>query len=123
MQSARNTSGLDDLRGKTIDRADSSLTLLVIRFDDGSGLLLEAVGDATDPEISWAVKPAHLLPEAKDAVCAVDWGWIAGAKIEQVSGSKGSVRFQLDPAGPLTVSALVWQGAPFLAFQPFKQPR
>lgn len=123
MESAKNTAGLSDLRGKTIERADSSLTLLVIRFDDGSGLLLEATGDATGPEISWAVKPAHLLPEAKDAVCAVDWGWIAGARVDQVSGSKGSVRIQLDPAGPLTISALVWQGAPFLAFQPFKRSR
>jgi hypothetical protein len=123
MQGARNTAALDDLRGKTIERADSSLTLLVIRFDDGSGLLLEATGDATDPEISWAIKPAHLHPEAKDAVCAVDWGWIAGATIVEVSGSRNSVRFQLNPAGPLTVSVLNWQGAPFLAFQPFKQSR
>ena len=57
-----------------------------------------------------------------DAVCAVDWGWIVGSTIAAASLADGTLRLTLDPAGPLTVSAATWQGAPLLAFQPYREP-
>ena len=123
MPSAEKVATMEDVCGKEIQRADSELTSFVIRFADGTGLLLTAIGDAANPQISMTSIEAGALPDTKDAVCAVDWGWISGSMITRATASEGLVKFQLDPAGPLSVSALVYQGAPFLAFQPFKPAR
>lgn len=123
MLSTNNVQALDAVAGKQIERADSSLTAFAIRFADGSGLLLEAAGDASRPEISIETRAAEALPEAADAVCAVDWGWLAGSTIIKATSSAATVHFRLEPAGPLSVSALAWQRSSFLAFQPFRPAR
>ena len=123
MPGAEKTATAEDVCGKQIERADSELTSLAIRFADGTGLLLLAAGDAAQPRVSMTMVEAEALPGATDAVCAVDWGWIAGSTITRASASDGLVKLQLDPAGPLSISALLYQGKPFLAFQPFRPAR
>jgi hypothetical protein len=123
MPSAEKAATVEDVCGKEIRRADSELTSFSIRFADGTGLLLKAAGDAANPQISVIPVAAEALPGVTDAVCAVDWGWISGSTITRATASEGLVKFQLEPAGPLAVSALVYQGAPFLAFQPFRPAR
>ncbi len=120
MHGAEKAVTLDDVCGREIQSCESELTSFAIRFADGTGLLMTAAGDATSPQVSVSIVPSDSLPTTKDAVCSVDWGWIAGSTVTKAAASTGSVKLQLDPAGPLSVSALVYQGAPFLAFQPYK---
>ena len=123
MQGAEKTAILEDVCGKEIRSSESELTSFAIRFVDGTGLLMTAAGDATSPRVAVSIVPADSLPAGKDAVCSVDWSWIAGSTVAKVTASGSSVKLQLDPAGPLAVSALIYQGAPFLAFQPYKPAR
>ena len=74
------------------------------------------------PRVSVARLPASSLPQLEDAVCTVDWSWIVGSTVRAASLAEGRLRIELEPAGPLTVSAALWQGAPFLAFQPYRAP-
>ena len=60
------------------------------------------------------------LPALEEAGCAVDWSWIAGSLLRGARLAAGRLQLELDPAGPLTVSAALWQGRPFLAFQPYR---
>ena len=117
------SAALAGVLGRRVERASSSLTLFAVALDQGAGLLAEArqVGDA--PVVGVSAPPASALPELDEAVCAVDWGWIAGSTIRGASLQGGQLRLDLDPAGPLTVSAAIWQQAPFLAFQPYRPPR
>jgi hypothetical protein len=109
--------------GRRVERASSSLTQFAVVLDAGAGLLAEAsqVGEA--PVVGVATPAASTLPALAEAVCAVDWGWIAGSTIRGASLEGGQLRLDLDPAGPLTVSAAIWQQAPFLAFQPYRPAR
>jgi hypothetical protein len=114
---------LADVVGRRVESASSSLTLFAVELDGGAGLLAEArqIGEAAVVGVS--APPASALPALDEAVCAVDWGWIAGSAIRGASLQGGQLRLDLDPAGPLTVSAAIWQQAPFLAFQPYRPPR
>jgi hypothetical protein len=105
--------------GKTIKDALSSLTTFSCEFTDGTALLLQAA-DFINPSIGSKVVPVSEMPRDADAVCKVDWGWIVGSKIENFRQDKKTAKFQLDKAGPLTISVQVWQNKPFLAFQPYK---
>lgn len=105
---------------RRVERAASSLTRFSVTFDDGSGLILEATLREGAPDVAASLVPAIELPEDTDAVCRVDWKWIAGSRITAVERTAGAVQFALDPAGPLKVSAQLWQASPFLAFQPFR---
>jgi hypothetical protein len=107
------------LSGKTIKAAFSSLTNFACEFDDGSGLLLEAAEGPT-PRIDGNLVEANALPRDNDAVCRVDWSWIVGSKINRAKLTENAAQLQLDKAGPLTISVQMWQGKPFLAFQPFR---
>jgi hypothetical protein len=108
------------LVGRRVEGASSSLTLFAVALDAGVGLLAEArqVGEA--PVVGVTTPAASALPALAEAVCAVDWGWIVGSTIQRTGLEGGQLRLELDPAGPLTVSAALWQGAPFLAFQPYR---
>ena len=110
------------LIGKRIARADSSLKNFSVALNDGSGLQIDAVDEEGEARLLVTLPGADSLPNAKEAVCAVDWSWIYDSTIKNASVDSARVRLQMDPAGPLTISVSVWQGSPFLAFQPFKPP-
>lgn len=107
------------LQNKVIRAAFSSLTNFSCEFTDGTGLVLEAV-DPSAPKVEAKVVSADSLPRESDAVCKVDWSWIVGSNIKDAKLSDKAVQLQLDAAGPLAISVQVWQGKPFLAFQPFR---
>jgi hypothetical protein len=116
---------LDDVTtcvGAKIIRANSSLRNFAIELSDGRGLLMEAVNDsdAEEPAIAMTLVKATALPALNEAVCSVDWSWIYGSTIKQISAGAKMVRFQLENIGPLNVSVGTWQGSPFLSFQPFR---
>jgi hypothetical protein len=108
------------IKGKTIEGAASSLTMFTLNFDDGSGMLVQVTGDPTNPQIHSQLMSADELPSIGDAVCKIEWAWIVSSKIESVQNITGSIKFQLAPAGPLTVMAQVWNGSLFLSFMPYK---
>jgi len=110
----------DKLIGKSIVSGNSSLRNFALALNDGNGISLEAVDADGNPSISSSIVAAGDLPALNEAVCSVDWSWICGSVIKQISSSDKALRLQLDPAGPLTVSVGVWQGSPFLSFQPFR---
>jgi len=109
-------------QGRRVVAASSSLTFLSLTLDDGHGLLAEAKTDGEAPLVGVARLPADSLPQLEDAVCTVDWSWIVGSTLHAAALAEGRLRLELEPAGPLTVSAALWQGAPFLAFQPYRAP-
>ena len=113
---------LSQLVGRRVEAATSSLTYFAVTLDGGRGLLAEARAGEEPPDVTVATVPAAALPTLGDAVCAVDWSWIVGSTIRGGSLADGRLRLDLDPAGPLTVSAATWQESPFLAFQPYKAP-
>ncbi len=125
MQSAAEQ-GQDDVLaqvvGRRIEGATSSLTYFAVQLDQGKGLLAEAHGDENPPVVAVTAPPGQSLPTLGDAVCAVDWSWIVGSTIRAATLADDRLRLDLDPAGPLTVSAATWQDSPFLAFQPYKAP-
>ena len=107
------------LTGKVIKSATSSLTNFSCEFADGTGLVLKAV-DAPQPWLSGEVVQADALPREADAVCKVDWSWIVGSAIRIAQISEKDAQLQLDKAGLLRISIQLWQGKPFLAFQPYR---
>jgi hypothetical protein len=106
--------------GRRVAEASSSLTQFAVALDDGAGLLAEAQASGDLPAVSITMPPSSALPPLAEAVCAVDWSWIAGSTVRGATLEQGQLRLMLDPAGPLTLSAALWQGAPFLAFQPYR---
>jgi hypothetical protein len=114
---------MSELQGKKLSTAFSSLTEFSCETEGDIGLVLKAVETAGGPSIEAQVMSKESLPREMDAVCRVDWSWIANSTVSAVSATGSSVSFQLNPAGPLTISVQVWQGKPFLAFQPYRAPR
>lgn len=111
---------LSAISGCAIKAAFSSLTNFSCQLDGDRGLIIEAVESESGPAIRVSLVDAAQMPKESDAVCRVDWGWIAGSKISAASANSSAVRLQLAPAGPLTISVNVWEGKPFLSFQPFR---
>ena len=109
--------------GRRVASASSSLTLFSLALDDGRGLLAEASGDASAAAVTLSLLPLDALPQLAEAVCAVDWSWIVDATVRTATLADDQLHLELDPVGPLTVSAALWQGTPFLAFQPYRPPR
>ncbi|HLH23431.1 MAG TPA: hypothetical protein VK066_12990 [Chloroflexota bacterium] len=122
MQATEGDAALAQVLGRRVLAATSSLTYFAVTLEGGLGLLAEARAGGAGPTVAVAAVPADALPTLGDAVCAVDWGWIVGAIIRGATLADDRLRLDLDPAGPLTVSAATWQEAPFLAFQPYKAP-
>jgi hypothetical protein len=114
--------GLASIQGLKIISANSSLKNLSVRLENEIGLSLDAIADEDEIMVQLSVIKAQDLAVDSDAVCSVDWGWICGSTITSVKASSTIVRLQLSEVGPLTVSVNLWQGSPFLSFQPFKVP-
>lgn len=108
------------LQGKLIASAASELTAFTLKFEDGSGLLLQVLSLPDTNDIDAQIMPAEELPEIGDAVCKIEWAWIKGAKIESIVCVPGSFKLILDPVGPLTIASQLWQGKAFLSFQPYR---
>jgi hypothetical protein len=106
--------------GAKLEAASSSLKNFAIKLPDGRGISIEARDVDGDPEISVSLVKASELPKLNEAVCSVDWSWIVGSTVSDITVSAKMVRFSFDPAGPLNVSVGTWQGSPFLSFQPFR---
>lgn len=111
-------SKIEELIGRKIQSATSSLQCFTIILDNGSGLIVSAVNGAQPLEAR--VLPAGELPQHSEAVCSVDWSWISGSEIKTVQLKSDRLALQLDPCGPLTILTGIWQGSPYLAFQPYK---
>lgn len=116
---AERSEALNAIIGKRIDRASSALTSFAVKFDDGTGVIFDAVQPMA-PMVAARIVTADQLPELEEAVCSVDWSWICGATVREAREVGASVRMQLDPVGPLTLGSALWEGKPFLSFQPFK---
>lgn len=118
VQAGRNEA-LKGILGKTVDNASSALTSFAVRFTDGSGIIFDAVS-APGPMVAARIVRAEELPNLEEAVCSVDWGWICGSSVSEAQDAGLAVRLQLSQAGPLTIGSALWEGKPFLSFQPFR---
>lgn len=107
------------LIGKRVISASSSLKNFSIELDGGVGLRLDA---APGPLLAVEIVASADLPKQTEAVCSVDWSWIYQATIKNLTVSSNVLKLELDPVGPITISAGTWQGSPFLSFQPYKAP-
>lgn len=105
------------LIGKRILSATSSLKNFSIELEDDLGLKIDA---ADGPAVHVSVVAKNELPIEKEAVCSVDWSWIYNATIKNVRSTGSILTLDLDPIGPITVTAANWQGSAFLGFQPYK---
>jgi hypothetical protein len=76
--------------------------------------------DSQPPWLSGELVQASALPKEADAVCKVDWSWIVGCSIMAANISEKDTQLQLEKVGLLRISLQMWQGNPFLAFQPFR---
>lgn len=108
------------LKDKVIASATSSLTAFAVKFEDGTGLLIEVDGTPDNPLIETKLMSADELPNIGDAVCKVEWAWIVSSKIDSITRLAGSIKMNLLPAGPLTILAQVWKGSLFLSFMPYR---
>ena len=57
-----------------------------------------------------------------DGGCAVDWSWLVGEEIAEVRSSLDTITFHFKSGGTFAVTARLWKGAPFVAFDPWKAP-
>jgi hypothetical protein len=121
MQTPVTNDSLESLYGKKILSACSSLRNFSITFEENLGLSIDAISSPSGCAVQTRIVEANSLPTEADAVCSVDWSWIKGSAPRLVGCSSSSVKFELDPAGPLVVSVALWQGKPFLSFQPFRK--
>ncbi len=58
-----------------------------------------------------------------DGGCAVDWTWLVGEEIAEVRSSLETITFTFRSGRTLAVTARLWKGAPFVAFDPWERPR
>ncbi len=59
----------------------------------------------------------------KDQGCLVDWSWLQGRKIAKVWSDLQNIIFTFEDGQTFKVQAAMYQGDPFLAFIPYKDPR
>ena len=110
------------LAGAKVKSAQSSLNSFGLIFEDGRGLLMNAVADENECLIDVKVLNASQITPPDEAVCAVDWSWIYGQSvlpggIKEISAINGSaVKLTLTQVGTITVGGGMWQGKPFLSF-------
>ena len=55
-----------------------------------------------------------------DSGCTVDWGWLQGLQIESATSDLQHLRIRFTNGQTLTIQAALYQGKPFLAFDPYK---
>ncbi len=116
---AERAEALKAIIGKKVTEASSSLTSFAVKFDDSTGVLFDAVRPES-PFVAARVVDASQLPKLEEAVCTVDWSWISESTIEDAKEAGASVRLQFNSAGPLTIGSALWEGKPFLSFQPYR---
>jgi len=116
---AERSEALKTIIGKKIVKASSALTSFAVKFDDGTGVVFDAV-QPTAPMVAAKTVSVEQLPDLEEAVCSVDWSWIYGSSVKEASDAGSGVRLYLSPAGPLSIGSALWEGKPFLSFQPFK---
>jgi len=120
------TSSTGALAGAKVKSAQSSLDSFALIFEDGRGLLINAVSDEDQCAIKVQILDARQIEPPSEAVCSVDWAWIYGQSllpdgVKESSGINGpSVKVTLTGVGTITVAAGVWQAKPFLSFMPYK---
>lgn len=54
--------------------------------------------------------------------CSVDWTWLKGERIASVENGLETLTITFESGRVFTVRAMLWQGKPFLAFDPFQPP-
>ncbi|HEY8924044.1 MAG TPA: hypothetical protein VIU64_06660 [Polyangia bacterium] len=54
--------------------------------------------------------------------CAVDWSWLEGERVRSITNGLDSLVVTFESGLVFTVRALLWQGKPFLAFDPHAAP-
>jgi len=54
--------------------------------------------------------------------CAVDWSWLAGERVRSISSGLDSLVVTFESGLVFKVRALLWQGKPFLSFDPHAAP-
>ena len=74
---AQRSEALKAIIGKKVENASSALTSFAVKFDDGTGVIFDAV-EPTSPTVAAKTVGASELPNLEEAVCSVDWGWICG---------------------------------------------
>jgi len=57
-----------------------------------------------------------------EAGCTVDWSWLTGLEVESVTSDLQHWRVRFTNGQTLSIQAAVYQGKPFLAFDPWKAP-
>jgi hypothetical protein len=60
--------------------------------------------------------------DATESGCTVDWAWLAGREIASVTSDLQHWNVQFTDGQILKIQAAVYQGKPFLAFDPWKPP-
>ena len=58
-----------------------------------------------------------------DGGCAVDWRWLIGEEIVEVTSSLDTLKIRFRSGETFEVKALLWKGQPFLSFKPHEPPR
>jgi hypothetical protein len=58
----------------------------------------------------------------EDGGCAVDWRWLTGEQVASMTNGLDTLTFTFGSGRTFTVRALLWQGKPFLAFDPYQPP-
>jgi hypothetical protein len=56
----------------------------------------------------------------EDSGCTVDWSWLKGLAIESATNDLTHLRLRFANGQTLTIQAAMYQGKPFLAFDPYK---
>ncbi len=121
MQDTQNE--LSKVSGLKVKRAASSLTSFAVELDDRKGLIFDAIIDGSATGVTVSVVAAEDLPKLHEAVCSVDWSWIENSTVAEVTAGSPAAKFRLEPVGVITVGSGMWQGKPFLSFQPFRPAR
>ncbi len=57
-----------------------------------------------------------------DSGCTVDWSWLNGLQIESVTSDLQHMCVRFTNGLTLSIQAAIYQGKPFLAFDPWKAP-
>ena len=56
----------------------------------------------------------------EDAGCTVDWRWLQGLEVASVTSDLTHWRVRFTNGQTLTIQGALYQGKPFLAFDPYK---
>lgn len=52
--------------------------------------------------------------------CDVDWSWLQGRRIARVTSGLDELTIEFADGETLKIRALLWEGQPFLSFDPYK---